>query len=67
MEIKKIKQKIISKLDIRSEVYKDNYSEMIKKLSEIEDLLDLAEIGGGPHHHARLAKRGKMSIRDRIF
>ena len=67
MEIKKIKKKIISKLDIRSEVYKDNYSEMIKKLSEIEDLLDLAEIGGGPHHHARLAKRGKMSIRDRIF
>ena len=46
MEIKKIKQKIISKLDIKSEVYKDNYSEMMKKLSEIEDLLDLAEMGG---------------------
>jgi len=67
MEIKKIKQKIISRLDIKSEVYKDNYSEMMKKLSEIEDLLDLAEMGGGPNHHARLAKRGKMSIRDRIF
>ena len=67
MELKKIKQQIESKIDRRSPIFQDNYNELQKKLSEIDDLLDLAEIGGGPHHHERLAKRGKMSIRDRIF
>mgnify|MGYP001433061131 FL=1 len=39
---------------------------MLEKLSEIEDLMDFAELGGGMHHHERLASRGKMSIRSRI-
>ena len=67
MELKKIKQQIVSKIDRRSPVFQANHQELLRKLDEIDDLLDLAEIGGGPHHHERLAKRGKMSIRDRIF
>ncbi len=39
---------------------------MLAKLEEIEGLLDEAEIGGGLHHHERLAKRGKLSVRERI-
>jgi 3-methylcrotonyl-CoA carboxylase beta subunit len=30
-------------------------------------LLDLAELGGGSRHHERLAKRGKMPVRERIM
>lgn len=39
---------------------------MLAKLEEIEGLLDQAEIGGGMHHHERLAKRGKLPVRERI-
>jgi len=67
MEIKKIKRQIISKLDRKNDQYEINASEMVNKLNDIDLLLDEAEIGGGQHHHERLAKRGKMSIRERIF
>ena len=30
-------------------------------------MLDLAEAGGGKAHHERLAKKGKMPIRERII
>ena len=45
----------------------NNPLDVQRKLSDIDDLLDLAEAGGGSYHHERLAKKGKMSIRDRIF
>ncbi|GIT37199.1 MAG: acetyl-CoA carboxylase carboxyltransferase subunit [Gammaproteobacteria bacterium] len=67
MELKKIKQQLESRLDTTSSIYEENYKELKKKLSDIDDLLDLAEAGGGPYHHERLAKKGKMSIRERIF
>jgi acetyl-CoA carboxylase carboxyltransferase component len=67
MEIKKIKRQIISKLDKKNDQYEINASEMVNKLNDIDLLLDEAEIGGSQHHHERLAKRGKMSIRERIF
>jgi len=67
MEIKKIKRQIVSKLDRKNDQYEINASEMMNKLNDIDLLLDEAEIGGGAHHHERLAKRGKMSIRERIF
>ena len=67
MEIKKIKRQIVSKLDRKNDQYEINASEMVNKLNDIDLLLDEAEIGGGAHHHERLAKRGKMSIRERIF
>ena len=67
MEIKKIKRKIVSKLDKQNNQYEINSNEMITKLKDMDALLDEAELGGGKHHHERLAKKGKMSIRDRIF
>ena len=67
MEIKKIKRQIVSKLDRKNDQYEINASEMMNKLNDIDLLLNEAEIGGGAHHHERLAKRGKMSIRERIF
>lgn len=67
MEIKKIKRQIVSKLDMQSDQYEINSKEMIKKLKDIDELYDEAELGGGAHHHERLAKKGKMSIRERIF
>ena len=67
MEIKKIKRQIVSKLDKQNDQYEINTSEMISKLNDIDQLLDEAELGGGSHHHERLAKKGKMSIRERIF
>ena len=67
MEIKKIKRKIVSKLDKQNNQYEINSNEMISKLKDIDALLDEAELGGGKHHHERLAKKGKMSIRERIF
>ena len=67
MEIKKIKRKIVSKLDKQNNQYEINSNEMITKLKDIDALLDEAELGGGKHHHERLAKKGKMSIRERIF
>ena len=66
MEIKKIKRQIISKLDRKNDQYEINASEMVNKLNDIDLLLDEAEIGGGQHHHERLAKRGKMSIMTEI-
>jgi acetyl-CoA carboxylase carboxyltransferase component len=39
---------------------------MLKKLSEIDALLDEAEQGGGAYHHERLTKRGKLPVRERI-
>ena len=67
MEIKKIKRQIVSTLDKQSDQYEINSKEMIKKLKDIDELYDEAELGGGEHHHERLAKKGKMSIRERIF
>ena len=55
-----------SALDPRSPEFQENRDAMQKKLDEIEALLDEAEIGGGAYHHERLAKRGKLPVRERI-
>ncbi len=55
-----------SSLDPRSPEFAENREEMLKRLEEIESLLDEAEQGGGAHHHERLAKRGKLPVRERI-
>ena len=62
-----IAQKIRSNLDIHSDSYKKNKQSMLEKLEFIDDLLDQAELGGGKYHHDRLAKRGKMPIRERVM
>jgi acetyl-CoA carboxylase carboxyltransferase component len=55
-----------SSLDARSEAFAENRATMLEKLTEIDRLLDEAEAGGGPAHHERLAKRGKLPVRQRI-
>jgi acetyl-CoA carboxylase carboxyltransferase component len=55
-----------STLDARTPEFQENRDAMLKKLDEIEALLDEAEIGGGAHHHERLAKRGKLPVRERV-
>jgi acetyl-CoA carboxylase carboxyltransferase component len=55
-----------SSLDARTPEFQENRAAMLEKLEEIDRLLDEAEAGGGPHHHERLAKRGKLPVRERI-
>ncbi len=55
-----------SNLDVRSPEFAENRDAMLKRLEEIEALLDEAELGGGAYHHERLAKRGKLPVRERI-
>ena len=56
-----------SNLDNKSEQYLQNKKMMLEKLVFLDELLDLAELGGGQRHHERLAKRGKMPVRERIM
>lgn len=55
-----------SSLATRAPEFEENRAAMLEKLAEIDRLLDEAEAGGGPHHHERLAKRGKLPVRERI-
>jgi acetyl-CoA carboxylase carboxyltransferase component len=55
-----------SSLDPRAPEFQENRDAMLKKLDEIDALLDEAEIGGGAYHHERLAKRGKLPVRERL-
>lgn len=55
-----------SNLDSRADAFLENRTTMLEKLAEIDRLLDAAEAGGGPAHHERLAKRGKLPVRERI-
>ena len=55
-----------SKLDPRTEEFNENRRVMLERLHEIDGLLDEAEAGGGPDSVARLIKRGKLPVRERI-
>ncbi len=55
-----------SKLDTRAESFRENRTDMHELLVEIQALLDEAAEGGGPEAINRLAKQGKMPIRERI-
>ena len=57
---------VVSNIDNKSEEFSKYKDAMLERLDGIEDLLDFVELGGGMHHHERLAARGKMSVRDRI-
>jgi acetyl-CoA carboxylase carboxyltransferase component len=57
---------LFSNLNTRSAEFAENREAMLEKLTVIDDLLDEAEAGGGPAHHERLAKRGKLPVRERI-
>jgi len=55
-----------SRLDPRAPEFAENRAAMLAKLEEIDALLDAAEQGGGAYHRERLARRGKLPVRERI-
>ena len=67
MKKENISPKIKTTLDTKSDQYRVNKEMMLEKLDFLDGLLDIAEIGGGMHHHDRLAKRGKMPVRERVL
>ena len=67
MPRKNIASKIKTNIDINSNEFIHNKNVMLKKINFLDELLDKAELGGGAYHHERLAKRGKMPVRERVF
>ena len=67
MKTENIAPVIRTNLDTKSELYQKHKKMMLEKLVFLDELLDLAEIGGGARHHERLAKRGKMPVRERVM
>lgn len=59
-------QTIQSKLDVRSDNYKKNRTDMLEMLDIVEALHKEAGEGGGKDAMALLASRNKMSLRERI-
>ncbi|MEM7077080.1 MAG: acyl-CoA carboxylase subunit beta [Pseudomonadota bacterium] len=55
-----------SKLDTRAETFVQNKADMVEELEMLQKLLDEAAEGGGEEAITRLAKQGKMPIRERI-
>jgi len=67
MPRKNIAPEIKTSIDINSDEFIHNKKVMLKKINFLDELLDKAELGGGAYHHERLAKRGKMPVRERVF
>tara|TARA_B100000767_G_scaffold274491_1_gene307623 strand:- start:1524 stop:3185 length:1662 start_codon:yes stop_codon:yes gene_type:complete len=67
MKTKNIAPVFRTNLDTKSSEYQKNKEIMLQKLVFLDELLDLAELGGGSRHHERLAKRGKMPVRERVM
>ncbi|MBV1959186.1 MAG: methylcrotonoyl-CoA carboxylase, partial [Pseudomonadales bacterium] len=55
-----------SKLDTRSETFQQNQTDMFELMETLEGLYAEAAEGGGEEATARLRKRGKMPLRERI-
>ena len=55
-----------SNLNARSDEFQSNRAEMLEALDLIHNLLEEVEQGGGAEARARMAKRGKLQIRERI-
>ena len=56
-----------SNIDQNASEFQENKEVMLNKLEFLDGLLDQVELGGGKHHHERLAKRGKMPVRERVM
>ena len=65
--MKNLASKIKSNLNTNSQEFTHNREMMLDKISFLDELLEKAKIGGGQHRHERLAKRGKMPVRERVF
>ena len=59
-------QTLTSRLNVRDEQYLQNRNDMLEMLDTIEALLEEVEKGGGEEAMARLRKRDKLPIRERI-
>ena len=57
---------LTSQLDTRTDQYKLNREQMLESLGELDKLFAEAAAGGGEDQLARLRKRGKMPLRERI-
>jgi acyl-CoA carboxylase subunit beta len=57
---------IESRLDRRSDLFARNRADMLESLSMLDGLFAEAARGGGEQEMARLRKRGKMPLRERI-
>ena len=57
---------IESKLDKRDEQYERNRAQMHEALAQLDQLYAQAALGGGEEATARMRKRGKMPLRERI-
>ena len=55
-----------SRLDIRSDAYRENRARMLGSLARLDELYEEAAQGGGEEALARLRSRGKMPLRERI-
>ena len=55
-----------SKLDTRSPAFEKKRDDMLEMIGEIEELLDVAAIGGGEKATQRLISRGKLPMRERV-
>ena len=67
MKNKNLAPVLKSNIDQSSSQFQENKEVMLNKLEFLDDLLDQVEIGGGKHHHERLAKKGKMPVRERVM
>ena len=55
-----------SKLDTRSPAFEKKRDDMLEMIGEIEELLDVAALGGGEKATQRLISRGKLPMRERV-
>ncbi|MFP6662597.1 MAG: carboxyl transferase domain-containing protein [Deltaproteobacteria bacterium] len=55
-----------SGLNPRSQDFAENRDAMLERIEEIAKLLAEGSMGGGAAYHERLAKRGKLPVRERI-
>ena len=63
---KNIAPKLKSSIDRSSDSFIKNKEIMLEKIEKLNALLKEAELGGGQYHLDRLAKQGKLPVRDRI-
>ena len=55
-----------SRLDVRSDAYRENRARMLDALAQLDDLYAEAAQGGGEEAMARLRSRDKLPLRERI-
>jgi acyl-CoA carboxylase subunit beta len=57
---------LVSRIDSGSDTFRKNREDMLALVAEVERQMALAAAGGGEKNMARLRKRGKLPVRERI-